>query len=269
MKKKNLMAAAATTCLTMVTSMASCTNNDMPVEPKPQSYTMTVRAEKRSYTPRNLITRALSLEGTTLNSTWSVGDKVIVMGGVPPGDWEMIGELQALEAGSTTTLKGTLDKKPTADCPILLMTTHNLIVNTGQKGTLEDIAANYDLGSIRIDEWSETNGAITTQGTVEFYGNPAIVKFTYLDKADGTTLLSPSAATISIDAETVELTDIPAETYSANGEGVLFVAMPPIRDKAVNITLKVGSSTYTYSESGMTFISGYYYDMMLEMNVNI
>jgi len=100
---------------------------------------------------------------------------------------------------------------------------------------------------------------------VTFENQQAIVKFTLQDKANGTTLLSPTTLTIEYGEESVSLTSIPADTYTTNGAGVLFVAIPGFESKDITLTATVGGNTYTYSKSGVTFDDGKYYDITVKM----
>ena len=93
----------------------------------------------------------------------------------------------------------------------------------------------------------------------------AIVKFTLKDKADGTTLLSPTALTINYGSESLELTSIPAATYTTNGNGVLYVALPEFSGEDVTLTATCSSGTYTYTKSYATFVNGKYYEITVKM----
>ena len=79
----------------------SCSSSDDVIDtpdPVVKTYTMTVDAQKGSNG-----TRALSLEGNTLNSTWTKDDAVEVYKGE-----DHIGTLTAQSTGANTSLKGTL-----------------------------------------------------------------------------------------------------------------------------------------------------------------
>jgi hypothetical protein len=93
----------------------------------------------------------------------------------------------------------------------------------------------------------------------------AIVKFTLKDKADGTTLLNPTALTIQFGEESISLTSIPAETYSTNGNGVLYVAIPGFSGQNVTLTATCSSGTYNYTKSNVTFTNGKYYEITVKM----
>jgi len=102
------------------------------------------------------------------------------------------------------------------------------------------------------------------------------------DKADGTTKLSPSH--LKVQAKVITLTPlstsptpmviaafeyelpIPAATYTTNGPGILYLAIPNIPEgyeqmkscTTIYITGTVGEDTYTYTKAGYPFEDGFY-----------
>ena len=135
---------------------------------------------------------------------------------------------------------------------------------SGQKGTLADIAANYDYAIATNAQFEVKDNKIEGINSVTFENQQAIVKFKLVEKNNETNVLSPSALTVNYGSGTISLTAIPNDTYSTNGDGVLYVAIPGFSG---NITLSatVGSDTYTYSKSGVTFTNGNYYDITVKM----
>ena len=242
--------------------------NGSPIE-TPQTaktYTMTVVASKGE----GALTKALSLDTedgkTYLNATWATTENVYVKKG---SDWAT-GSLQPQEAGTETTLKGTLsDITISADDELTLQFPKSGDISySGQLGTLADIAANFDYATatVTVASISAAGNIIPTADEVAFENQQAIVKFTQKD-ADGNALVSnPSAFTITDATSTVELTSIPATTYTTNGAGVLYVAFPATGSSAtISLTATVGSDTYTYEKSGVTFTNGQYYDITVKM----
>ena len=107
---------------------------------------------------------------------------------------------------------------------------------------------------------------------VPFVNQQAIVKFTLKDKADETTLLNPTALTINVEGDLsgdypLTLT-IPASTYTTNGNGVLYVALPGFSGQNVTLTATCGSGTYTYTKTNATFVNGKYYEITVKMTKN-
>ena len=105
---------------------------------------------------------------------------------------------------------------------------------------------------------------------VPFVNQQAIVKFTLRDKTDATKLLNPTALTVRVEDAESNLVDevtlsIPDATYTTNGAGVLFVAIPGFSSKKVILTATVGGTTYTFTRSGVTFNDGKYYEINVKM----
>ena len=98
---------------------------------------------------------------------------------------------------------------------------------------------------------------------VTFVSQQAIVKFT-LTNSDGTTLLNPTKLNVQYGIESLSLTDIPDATYTTNGNGVLYVAIPGFTGN-VTLSAKVGSETYTFIKSNVTFENGKYYEVDVKM----
>ena len=90
------------------------------------------------------------------------------------------------------------------------------------------------------------------------------MKFTLKDKADGTTLLSQTALTITYGSKNISLT-IPKATYTTNGNGVLYVAIPGDSEQNITLSATCSDGTYTYNKSSVTFQNGKYYDITVKM----
>ena len=58
---------------------------------------------------------------------------------------------------------------------------------------------------------------------------------------------------------------IPASTYTTNGNGVLYVAIPGFSGQNVTLTATCSSGTYTYTKSYATFVNGKYYEISVKM----
>ena len=129
-------------------------------------------------------------------------------------------------------------------------------------GTLADIAAKYDYAKaeeVRVDIEADK---VVGVSPVTFVNQQAIVQFTL---TDGTNSLNPSALTIQYGDKSLSLTDIPDATYTTNGAGVLFVAIPGFSGQTVTLTATVAGGTYTFTKSGITFENGKYYEISVKM----
>lgn len=267
--------------LTAGLAMAACSSDDRDTEPVRKTYTLTVNATKAANeVAGRAATRALSLDGNTLNASWATSEKVFVEGKYYGTDTYFLfqGNIKPQSAGTTTILSGTISLPDGTTYPSIQAAIGNPATlglqfprsgdldYTGQTGTLADIAARYDYATAAIEVGIDNDRIVVpTQETVEFENQQAIVKFTLIDKTDGSTMLSPTALTVQYGAKTLMLTAIPEATYTTNGEGVLFVAIPGFENKDVTLTATVGGNTYTYSKSGVTFANGEYYEINVKM----
>ena len=266
--------------LTAGLAMAACSSDESDTEPVRKTYTLTVNATKAANeVAGRAATRALSLDGNTLNASWATSEKVFVEGKYYGTDTYFLfqGNIKPQSAGTTTILSGTISLPDGTTYPSIQAAIGSpAILNlqfprsgdldyTGQTGTLADIAARYDYATASIEVGIDQDRIVPIQQTATFENQQAIVRFTLIDKADGVTRLSPTALTVQYGAETLVLTAIPEATYTTNGAGVLFVAIPGFENKDVTLTATVGGNTYTYSKSGVTFANGEYYEINVKM----
>ena len=222
-------------------------------------------------------THALTLTGSTLNASWATTEHVYVQGKLLSNEYFWFeGSIQPQSAGTTTRLNGTISlpigwSYSSIDAAIgnpnyvtLQFPRPYVLDYTGQIGTLADIAEKYDYAraeNVQVD--IEADKVVGVE-PVTFVNQQAIVKFT-LKQPDGTTLLTPTDLTIQYGDKSLSLTSIPASTYTTNGDGVLFVAIPGFSDQTVTLTATVGGKTYTFTKSGITFVNGKYYEINVKM----
>ena len=250
-------------------TFAACSSDDNTIDLQPaqpagqQVYTMTIQATKSTGDEANarVATRALALGGEdnkTLNATWATTENIFVKKG---SDWAT-GSLQPDANAATATLKGSLSDITIAKDDVLTLQfpRSGELDYTGQVGTLEDIAAKYDYATatVQVASVSATGNIIPTEATTTFQNQQAIVNFTLVDKADGTTPLNATELIVSDGTNTYTVT--PA---SATSE--IYVAIPGIASQTVTLTATVGSDTYTYEKSNVTFVNGKYYRVGVKM----
>ena len=273
-----------TLCVLLLTGafITGCSNDDNTENtPKAiRTYTLSVNATKGDDVAN---TRALTLEGQRLNATWAIGEHVYVRGTLAsPGNFWFKGSIQPESAGNSTRLNGEITVPDGWKYTTIQEAIDNHVIGypltldlrfprqeldySGQIGTLADIAAKYDYSMATNVQFTVKDNHIEGVDDVTFENQQAIVKFTLLDKADGTTLLSPTELTIQYGEKSVSLTSIPADTYTTNGPGVLFVAIPGFESQDITLTATVAGNTYTYnSKSVVTFVNGKYYDITVKM----
>jgi len=263
--KKNVLILSALCLATLSLIFSGCKkeNND-PQEPaQVQTYKMSIQASKGTDSQANGPRRVLSLDGNTLNATWKAGEQVTVYNETQSAD--LTGHLEAQTSGANVQLEGTLTG--TVDAGDKLTLKYLSANYTGQDGTLDYISENCDYAVAEDVEVEAVDGStIYTTGTADFVNQQAIVKFTLKDAADHTTLLSPTALIFNDGtADIATLTTIPDATYTTNGAGVLYVAVPGFSGKDITLTATVGSDTYTFNKANTTLSNGQYYILTVEM----
>lgn len=258
-----------------------------------KAYTMSIKATK------DVDTKALSLSGSTLNTTWSANEEVLVYQNNAP-----IGTLYSAASSTTsTTLSGTLDFNPDPDATLSFYFHSDIVPDPsartfidngqyhyydGQDGTLEGIASTYDFckpatvapGNFTVNS---ENMTVDIPSGISFGNNlQAIVKFTLVDKANPAIKLNARSLTVTASRQNISSTSacdinytftIPASTYETNGNGIVFLAIPAYSKLTVSttdpkcfaITATVGEETFIYGRSDFPFANGKYYDITVKM----
>lgn len=270
-----LVAAAATT---------ACTNDDnMTNEPNstadtPKTYTLTVEATMGD----DEATRALSLSnnGNTLNATWTEDDEVIVTvqgeeatsGAV--GSESVINFLKPTNIspnGRSCTLTGNLNTAVTVGKTLDLMIKRKFTGYSKQDGALATIAENCDhaTSSVTVESVEEvkdgdkTTYRVTTM-PAKFINQQAIVRFSLTDPYGMP--FSPTNLTVTVGSTVkAKLTDIPASTYTTNGEGVLYVAIPNVSSNTVSLIASSPTEVYYYEKESVSFKKGKFYSITVKM----
>ena len=280
MKKtfKNIRTLAA--LLIASAAFTACSNEDSAIigeqpaqQQAPQVFTLTLQAGKTD----GAGTRALELDGTKLVAKWAAGDEVTVVKGTTT-----LGTLTASNVsadGNTCTLSGTLGTAPSAN-DALTLTYHpvaSLSAYTSQTGTLTS-AADYDMATATVTVASVSGGEITINETsATFSTQTAVLKLTLKDLADQ----ALKATSLKISAGGADIfTFTPTDaTYTANGDGILYFALPSqaavesaksmaanaLASVPITFTAKVGDDTYTATRTGYKLAGGTYYATELKM----
>ena len=220
------------------------------------SYTLTVNASKGEEGTRAL---TLSNDGNDIKATWAVGDVVTVY----KGDVK-IGELTAQNGGANTTLTGQLTSAPEQNDELTLK--YLSPDYNSQKGTLASIAEKCDYATATVTVNSVTEeGAISTTDAA-FVNQQAIVKFTLKDK-NGTEI-NPTSFSVKYGNESIEINNISENTYTTNGAGTLYVAIPGGEAQDVVLKANVESTVYTFMRHGVKFENANYYPINVRMENN-
>ena len=238
--------------------VTACTNDEL-VEPSQtaKTYTLTVNAVSAG---ANGTTRALSLDGKTLNAAWATDESVYV---TYEGGSALQGTLHPSSNGTSTILKGSLNSWIQVGNKLSLTYPCETINYRGQVGTLEDISARYSFATATatVTSINSAEGKMVADngegGPVIFENRQAIVKFSLVDKATGEAL-SASKLFVKVDNEEYDVTpEAPASE--------LFVAIPGISGKDVTLNATVGDDAYTYEQKGVTFENSRYYAVTVKM----
>ena len=248
--------------------ITACSSDDNGIDEAlaKKTYYVSIDASKGSTVDASRATRALSFDGTTITATWSTKDKIYVK---YSNTW-LEGSLSPNANAVGARLTGTITTSDLGDLNSLTLLYPKISWSyDGQKGTLADIAKNYDYAMAKDVDVTVSGSTITGTKIVEFDNLQAIVQFTL---KSGETFLSPSALTVTIKKYdstgdyVVSLTSIPSTTYDTNGDGILYVAIPGFESKIVELSATVGGATYTYStKTDITFENGNYYPVTVKM----
>lgn len=269
----------------LITGVAftACSSSDdsivgqQPANPGEQVYTLTIKASKDG----SATTRALKLETSgALTAYWANGDELTVYNETKGA--ALTGTLTASNAsGSTATFSGTLSGTIAAN-DVLTLTYHpiaSISTYQGQDGTLSGTngAEKYDMATATVTVASVNSGDITTTGNASFTTQTAMIKFTLQDDAATPAMLNATSLKVSIDGEDILTFSPTATTYSANGNGILYFALPnadvvaaaksttttALASAKVSFSATVGSDTYKITKTGYPFAAGKYYTSTL------
>ena len=289
---KKMMTSIKTLAALLIASatFAACSSDDNTIDQQPaqpagqQVYTMTIQATKSTGDEANarVATRALALDGKTLNATWQTTDEVAVYNYTKQA--ALGGHLSPQSASASATLTGSLTGSVAVDDIIYLRWPSVDADYTGQEGTLETIAQRYDY-TTGIAEVTSVNGTTigaedssTSGGPVLFTNNQAIVKFTLIDKDTATPI---NATQLTIDAKVGEESRlIQSITYPSTQtlgpitinrteptDNVVYAALPFSSQASFTFALTAtdGIHNYTYEKAGVTMLNGRYYEVKVKM----
>ena len=252
------------TMFLMAAILAACTNEPLPetiVEEAPESYTLVVTATKGN----DDTTKALSLDGNTLNATWKAGEVVQVYHVSNPGtisEFESTtpdATLSAQGSGMTTTLSGSFTGSytPAVDDVLRLRFLPNPDYTT-QEGTLDYIATHcdYAVATITVASVDASTRTVTATAPASFENQQAIVKFA-LKKQDGTAL-NVTSLTVKYASSTYDVT-------LATPASDIFVAIPGESNKPVSLSAYTDYGKFGYEKADITFETGKYYAIGVKM----
>ena len=292
MKKyfSNIFACAA--LLMAGAAFTACSSDDSSIEQPAnpageKTYTLTVNASKGA----NASTRALALDGAKLVAKWAEGDELSVFkaenrtGCIPAN---LLGTISVVAGsisadGKSATFTGNLTGSVVDGDKLMLVYHYNAFsvdAFASQAGTLASASA-LDCATAQVTASVSGSDITISETSATFTTHTAMLKLT-LTK-DGTTTINPTALEMSMSAGPLTLKEFSfaptAATYTANGNGVLYFALPSAADVAAGLSTTtdalsvvtityaatVGSDVYTATKTGYTFAAGKYYAGTLTM----
>ena len=261
---KKFMSKISALCLTVLAGamFTGCSNSEEvtpQTQPQTGKFTLTVMAEKQGGT-RALAIGDVNNDGNAdIVATWTAGDEVQVYDATT--GTALTGVLTAESSGASTRLTGTVEGTLSEGDELRLTYLSNDY--SGQDGTLQYIAQHCDYAEATVTVGKVEAGVITPTGTASFANAQAIVKF-MLTEVTGAGINAESL-TVGYGSESLSLT-IPAATYATNGNGVLYVALPPFAQQTVSLTATLPSFFYTYRTSdAVSLAAGQYQPISVQM----
>ena len=283
-KYLNSILSMAALLMASATVFTACSNDDdiigeQPAASSQQTYTMTIEDTKGGDAAA---TRALALDGNTLNATWQTTDEVAVYNYTQQA--ALGGHLSPQSAGASATLTGSLTGSVAKDDVVYLRWPSVDADYTGQDGTLETIAQRYDYTTGIAQVTSVDGTAIVAEdsspsgGPVTFTNSQAIVKFTLIDKATNSPI---NATQFTIDAKfNGESRLIQSLTYpdaytlgpitinrTTPTDNVVYAALPFSSQASFTFSLTAtdGTHNYTYEKADVSMLNGRYYEITVKM----
>ena len=250
--------------LAATATFVACSNdNDLPNVNDGSSistYNFSVQATKSGPA-----TRALTLDESgakpVLNATWATTEQVYVVN--TTSSTTLGGSLSPESDGADATLKGTLTGSILNDDELALTVPRATIDDTGQVGTLADIAEKYDYATATVTVTDVSTPNVTTTDA-SFINQQAIVKFTLQD-AGGDALNATELTISAAGLKTTEATTGDITVTPTSGTSTIYAALSGISSTAVTLTATVGNDTYSFEKAGVTFTNGKYYEITVKM----
>jgi hypothetical protein len=254
------------------TAFVACSNEEnleqLGNQDTQKNYTLTIDASKGV---NKASTRALSLEGKTLNATWATTESVYAYDRTSTS--HPSGTLHPLVNGVTTTLQGTLSGGTVENYDNISLTYPRTPIDyTGQDGNLTTIATKYDYAKAYATVTSVSATTISAS-PVTFENQQAIAKFTLKDADENA--INATSLTISDGGTGLQLDGLATPTKGDltitpnSGTNVIFAALRGITNSNLTITATDGTNTYTYIKDNVTFENGKYYEVNLKMKKQV
>ena len=219
--------------------------------------TLTINATKSLATD----TRALSPDGNKIAVSWSMDDRVTILnannaviGSMAP-TW-----IEGKKAKLHATLDGSVHVNVGDQLTLVFPRTGQDY--TGQKGTLTDIATNYDYATASVKVKYADNSFVSTTDA-QFATQQAIVKF---NLTVGNTPVNVSKLIISADGLLQNATTTGPITITPDSPtNELYAALSGLNGN-VTLSATVGDRTYSYTTTdAKKYVNGHFYPVTVKM----
>lgn len=246
-----------------LTALSACSadNDLLQSNAKKNVYTLSVNAAKNT-TDNKVQSKALRLDGTTLNGYWATGEEVTVKKGS-----ETCGTITPQTVGTgSTRLSGTLTITNVAiDDELVLYYPLKNKTYSAQVGTIDDISNNYNfaIDTVKVTAIDNEKQELTTSDAT-FNPQQAVCEFNFTDNSGNPLTVSE----VKIMATSGKLTDGPITvTPAAGGATKIDVAMNNTSGAIDNYTFiaKVGSDNYLGTKNA-NLVNGKYYSTTIALS---
>ena len=216
-----------------------------------------------------LESKALAIDGGgALNAYWQTTDNVYVYNNT----WTSLygGSLRPQSEALATQLKGSITGGVVVGDHLKLLYPRSTWSYTGQKGTIEGLAADYDYATAEVEVTAVGSSISATSAT--FTNEQAVVKFTLL-KDDDTPLSVTSLKISDLQGKLIQSISAGERTFGdvevdieGAGSSVVYASLKGVDNSYLKLTA-TGSDgkLYTYCKDGATFEKGKYYAVTVKM----
>ena len=224
--KRNYIYALAALLFTGV-AFTACSSEDEVVNVAAEKVQTTYSVNIPAARGGDADTRALSLDGKTLNSTWTKGDKVYVY--KKGTNYIDDNTLEADASGPTANLTGTLASEYAVDDELLLVYGYKpvfpgssiilraFVYASGQKGTLNDLQ-DFDYATAIVKVTAVKDGQITTT-PASFKPSQSIYKLNFKDDSSSPKDVKVKFLTITSSGEKLIVHNYPYANENADDKG--------------------------------------------------
>ena len=224
--------------------------------------TLIIDATKSNATPD---TRGLKpSENNAINAIWSEGDQVTILSS---SNNAVLGTMTPTSYGSNQTkLKATLISPVKRGDQLTLVFPRTGRDYTGQKGTLNDIASNYDYATATVTV-NYANDSFVSATDARFTNLQSIVRFKLIDRNDQP--INASNLTIAADGLLQNAsTTGPITITPTNATDEFYAALSGLKG-IVKLTATANDRTYSYTTTGdKEFANSKYYLVKAKMQKN-